>query len=99
MGVEEDEQVGGAVAAILEVIALELARHGRDGLAHLADQLGRALVEAHHRPLGVGGLGIEVEHVLHAGDIGAIDLGDAPHVAAPGLEIILGKPPAHRLAR
>jgi hypothetical protein len=40
--VEEDEQVGGAVAFILAVIALDLARLGLDGLADLADQLGRA---------------------------------------------------------
>ena len=49
MGVEEDEQVDRAIAAILAVVALELARRGRDRLANLADQLGRALVEAHHR--------------------------------------------------
>jgi hypothetical protein len=41
MHVEEDEQVGGAVAFILAVVALDLARLGLDGLADLADQLGR----------------------------------------------------------
>jgi len=64
MGVEEDEQVGRAVAAILAVVALELARLGRDRLADLADQLGRALVEADDRPRRVGGLGVQ----LHASD-------------------------------
>src|SRR3981189_2222225 len=52
--IEEDEQVGRAVAAILAVVALELARRGRDGLSDLADQLGRALIEAYHRPLRIG---------------------------------------------
>ena len=97
--VEEDEQIGGAVAAVLAVVALELARLGRDRLAHLADELDRALVEADHRPLRVGRFGIEVEHILHAGDIFGVDLGNAPHVLAPRLEIVLGQAPAHRLAR
>ena len=99
MDIEEDEQVGRAVAAILAVVALELARRGRDGLSDLADQLGRALIEAYHRPLGIGRLGIEIKHVLHAGDIGAIDLGDAPHVLPPRLQIVLRQAAAHRLAR
>ena len=97
--VDADEEIDRAVAAVLAIVALELARLGRDRLAHLADELGRALVEADHRPLGIGRFGIEVEHVFHAGDIFAIDLGDAPHVPAPRLETVLGQPPAHRLAR
>ncbi len=99
MRVEEDEQVGGAVALVLEVVALQPARCGRDRLAHFTDELGRAFVEAHHRSLRIGCLGIEVEHILHARHILRIDLGNAPHVLAPGLEIILGQAPAHRLAR
>ena len=43
--------------------------------------------------------GVEVEHVFHPGDIDSIDLRDAPHVPAPGLEIILGQAPADGLAR
>jgi hypothetical protein len=78
--VEEDEQVGGAVASVLIVIALRLPRRGRDRLTRLADQLGRALVEAHHRPGRVRLLGIEIEHVLHARDVFGIDVGNAPHV-------------------
>ena len=97
--VEEDEEIDGAVAAVLVIVAFKPARLGRDRLAHLADELDRALVEADHRPLWIGRFGIEIEHVFHAGDILAIDLGNAPHVLAPGLEIVLGQPPAHRLAR
>ena len=67
--VEKDEQVDRAVAPILVVVALELARLGWDRLADLANQLGRALVEADHRALCVGGLGVEVEDILHAGDV------------------------------
>ena len=75
-------------------VELELAYQ-----ADLADQLGRALVEANHWPPRVRLLGVKVEHVLHARDILAINLRNAPHLLPPGLERVLGKPPAHRLAR
>jgi hypothetical protein len=74
MDVEEDEQVGGSVAVILAIIALELARPGRDRLADLANQLNRALVEADHWTLRIGPLCVEIEHVLHPGDVFSIDL-------------------------
>jgi hypothetical protein len=71
--VDADDEIDGAVAAILVIVAFELARLGRDRLAHLADELDRALVEADHRPRGIGRFGIEVEHIFHAGDIFAVD--------------------------
>jgi len=97
--VEEDKQIDGAVATVLVVVAFELARLDRDGLADLADELHRGLVEADHRALGIGRFGIEVEHVFHARHILAVDLGNAPHVLAPRFESVLGQPPAHRLVR
>jgi hypothetical protein len=96
--VEEDEQIDCAVAPILAVIALQLAWYSRDRLACLADQLGRAFVEAHHRPLQIRGFSIEVEHIFHAGDIGAVNLRNAPHLLAPRLEMVLGQAPTHGLA-
>ena len=42
MHVEDDEQIDGAVAAILVIVTFELTRFGRDRLAYLADQLDRA---------------------------------------------------------
>jgi hypothetical protein len=96
--VEKDEQIDRAVAPILAVVALELPRLGQDRLADLADELGRALIEAHYGVLWVGSLGVEVEHVFHAGDIAAVDPRNAPHVLAPGLEVVLCQAPAHRLA-
>jgi len=99
MRIEEDEQIGGAVATVLVVVAFELTRLGRNGLTHLADELDRGFVEADHRPLWIGRFGIEVEHVFHAGDVLAIDPGNAPHVPAPRLETVLGQPTAYRLAR
>jgi hypothetical protein len=61
--------------------------------------LDRALVEADHRPLWVRRLGIEIEHILHAGDVIGVDLRDAPHLPAPRLEIVVGQTPAHGFAR
>src|ERR1700719_1789476 len=94
MHVDAHEEIDGAVTAVLVIVTFELTRLGRDWLAYLADQLNRALVEADHRPLGVGRFGIEVEHVFHAGDILAVDPGNAPHILAPGLETVFGQPPA-----
>src|SRR5450756_2766328 len=97
MHVEEDEQVGRPIALILTVIAFELARLGRDRLPYLADELGRALVETDHRALRIGRFGIEVEHILHAGDVLAIDLRNAPHILTPRLEVVFGQAPTHGL--
>jgi hypothetical protein len=46
------------VALILAIVALNLARLGRDRLADLADELGRALVETDDRVLRIGRFGI-----------------------------------------
>ena len=72
--VEEDEQVGGAIALILAIVTLQLARLGLDRLTNLADELGRAFVETDHWTLGILLLSVEVEHILHAGDELAVDL-------------------------
>jgi len=61
--------------------------------------LHRAFVKAHHRTLGIGRFGIEVEYVLHAGDVIAIDLRNAPHVVTPRLKVIFGQAPTNRLVR
>jgi hypothetical protein len=66
-------------------------------LADFADELGRALVEADHRALGIGVFRVEIEHILHAGDVLAVDLRNAPHVLTPRLEVVFGQPPAHGL--
>src|SRR5437899_2062986 len=99
MHVEEDKEIDRAIATILVIVTFELTRPDRDGLTRLADKLHRAFVEAHHRPLGIGRLGVEVEDILHAGDVFAIDLRNAPHVLAPGLEAIFGQAPPNGLVR
>src|SRR5271166_3812772 len=91
MGVKEDEEIDSAVAAILVIEALGPSGRGWDRLARFADELGGVFVEADHRPLRVRLLGVEIEHILHAGDVLGVDLGDAPHVLLPGLEMVLGQ--------
>lgn len=88
--VDADEEISSAVAAILAIVAFELARIGRNGLAQFADQLDRALE--------IGRFGIELEHVFHASDMFAIDLGKALPIPTPRLEAVLGQPPAYGLA-
>ena len=79
MDIEEDEQIGCAVALIFAVIAFELPRLGWDPVgAPPPTQLGWALVEAYHGPLWIGCFGVEIKHVLHVGNVGAVDLRDAP---------------------
>src|SRR4051794_30226671 len=85
VGLEEDEQVGRPIALILAVVALDLARLGRDRLMGLTDELGGALIETDHRAFRIGLFGVELEHILHAGDIFAVDLRNTPHVLAPRL--------------
>lgn len=57
----------------------------------LSGELHRAFIEAHHRPLGVARLGVELEHILHTGSVFAVGLQNAPHVFAPGLGAIFAK--------
>src|SRR5258705_8348350 len=61
MHVDAGEEIDGAVAAILAIVAFELARLGRNRLADLADKLDRALVEANHRPLGTERIGLRFD--------------------------------------
>ena len=97
MHVTDHEQVHRAVAAIFVIDARDLAGRSRDGLAHLANELKRALVQADHRARRIGRLGVEIEHVLHTGDVLAVDLRHAPHLLTPRLELVLGQAPAHGL--
>jgi hypothetical protein len=50
-GIEEDEEIDGAVAAILVVEAIEPSGCGRDRLARFADEIGcRSRSQPDHRP-------------------------------------------------
>lgn len=85
-GVDHDKEVGRAVPLVLGVVAVSLSGFRHDGHAHRADELDRTFIEADHRSLGIMRLGIEIEEILHAGDVFAIDLGDAPRLLLPGLQ-------------
>src|SRR5229473_1401837 len=43
--------------------------------------------------------GSGAEHILHAGDVFPVDLGDAPHFFAPGLQMVLRQPSTDGLRR
>jgi len=86
-------------AAILVIEAFRPSRCGRDRLTRFADAWGGAFIEADRRPLRVRLLGIEVEHILHASDGLGVDLGDAPHILPPRLEMVLGQASADGLTR
>ena len=90
---------GRSIAPVLAIVAFDLSTASPDRLPNLADQLGRALIETNDRMLGIGRLGVEIEHILHTGDVFGVDLRNAPHVLAPGLEVVFGQPPSHGLAR
>ena len=99
MGIEEDEEVGGAVAPIFVVDTGGLARLGRPRESCLADELHRGLIEAHHRAARVGRVRVQVKDIFHARHVLGIDVGNAPHLALPRLDRLLGQAPAHRLSR
>jgi hypothetical protein len=68
-------------------------------LRHDRLELDRDFVKADDGSLGVMRLGIEIEEILHPGDVIAIDLGDAPHLLLPGLQIVIVQPAADRVTR
>ena len=61
VGVEEDKEIGRAVTPIFAVETLQLSRRCGNGQARLADELGRAFVEADDRVLWVWLLVVEIE--------------------------------------
>src|ERR1700684_3006022 len=77
MNVEENEEIDRTIATILVIVTFELTRPGRDWLEGPAHEVHRAFVDAYPRPPGIGRFGIELEYVLHAGDVFAIDLRNA----------------------
>src|SRR3546814_220438 len=65
VGIHGDEQIDGAVAAILVVIALQPSRPGRDWLTCFADELNRALVAPDTPALRLGVFPIETAQTPH----------------------------------
>jgi hypothetical protein len=46
------------------------------------------LIKADHRVLRIVGFGIEVQDILHARHVFAVHLWNAPHLLAPGFELV-----------
>ena len=63
--VTEQEDVAGAAAPILVVLAPRSSRLGGQRFSHVGQQLGCGLVKAHHRTVGVVGFAVQVQHVFH----------------------------------
>src|SRR5258708_4973023 len=81
------------------LIAASLAKIlARTSPPYLTDELGRALVETDNRALRIRRLRIQVEHILHASDVLAVDMRNAPPVLAPRLGVVFGQPTAHCLS-
>src|SRR6266508_2918355 len=60
--------------------------------ADLCEELAAGLVHAHLGPLGVVGLGVDRQHILHAPDeLGVVLWGDAPALGQPRLEAVCFK--------
>jgi len=96
MWIEGGEQIGGAVAAILVIVALARSPLGRDRAGAPCRSAERGLVEVDQRPGGILRFGEEVEHVLHTDNVFAVDMGNVPHAPAPRLEVVLGQPAGFR---
>ena len=80
------EEIAGAAAPILVVLASRASRLGGQRRSGIGQQLGGGLVAAHHRPLGIVWFGVEVQHVLHGRHELPVHLGDAPLLLPPRLE-------------
>src|SRR3954469_10493918 len=82
----EGEEVRHPTSPVLIVEALCPSGLSRDGRARLRDELLTLLVEVNHPAQLVVGLGVEVEHLLHAGDVLRRDRRDTPLLLQPRLD-------------
>ena len=87
-GLTGQEQVAGALPAVLVVLPRWSPRLGSQRGPGLRQQLGGGLVKADHRPLGVIRFGVQVQHVLHVGHELGAHLGNAPLLLPPRLESV-----------
>jgi hypothetical protein len=98
MGVDEDEEVRRSVSRVFVVHVRWHAGTCRTWLSNLRDELSWRLIEADYGLIGCGLFGIEVENVLHSGDVLGVHGGHAPHLSLPGFEVIFGEPSPHGFA-
>src|SRR6266536_3227697 len=83
------EQVAHAAALVLVILPGRLPWRDGQGRGDLCEELAAGLVQAHLGPLGVVGLGVDRQHILHAPDeLGVVLWGDAPALGQPRLEAV-----------
>ena len=97
-GLAGEEQVAGPLPSGTRISPPRTPWGCRQRSSDVAQKLGGSLVEADHWPFGVIGLGVEIQNVLHDGNILAAHLGSAPLLLPPRLEGVIsgGGAPSRR---
>ena len=72
---EQHEQIGGAVALILVVVAGGLSRLGRDRHARFLDKLFGCFIEADQGAVRIARPLVDLQHILHSGYEAGVGLG------------------------
>ena len=86
---EQHEQVGGAIALVLVIVARRLAWLHWHRRARLGDELLGCLVEAHERPGWIVGAGVDLEGIFHGSHELGVGLGrDHPVLLQVRLEAV-----------
>jgi hypothetical protein len=88
-GLKQHEQITRALPAILIIVPEQLTRYHWQGLARLADQLVRTLVNTDDRILWVLGLSVQAEKLCHAPDKFRAHCGHTPFLLLPWLAHVL----------
>ena len=88
---QKHEQITGAIASILIIIALNLPGMCGQGATRFLDQLLARLVKANHRPFWIVGLGIQVQYILHAGHERRSHSRNTPLLLLPRLQLAFFK--------
>src|SRR6516164_9707427 len=73
------EHIGGAAAFVFVISSGFPSRLDRRARTHIGVQRDRLLIQADHRLLGIIGLLVRLQHVLHLGDVVVIEIGHYPH--------------------
>ena len=90
-GLDEMEQVAGALAPVFEILPPRPPRFHRYRRPSAGQQLGGGLVDTDHRPLRVVGFGIKVQDFLHGRHEVGAHLGNAPLFLPPHLDGVFFK--------
>ena len=84
----KQKEIAGAVPFVFIIIAGDLARLERGRRPSFLNQLFTGLIEVDFWPLGIIGLGVEVEEGCHLRDKLGPDTGETPLLMLPRLEVV-----------